>query len=91
MTFRYRGVELPQRYMAQLDNLAKTGTMASPYLMAVLENNLYGAINIAMSQDGAEYDVLPVVIAYCYNELPAGCWGTPQKVSDWGKKFLEAA
>lgn len=89
MTFRYRGVEMPQRYMAQLDNWGKTGTQPSPFLQAVLENNLYGAITIAMSQDGAEFDLLPAVIAYCYNELPTGCWGTQQKVNEWAKKHGE--
>lgn len=60
------------------------------FLRAVLENNLSEAFGRA---DEYNLTTLFHICAYIYNELPASCWGSPEKVETWligGRKVKNA-
>jgi len=50
------------------------------FLTAVLSNDLKEAFGRA---DDENLVTLFEIVKYCYNELPANCWGSPEKVSKW--------
>lgn len=50
------------------------------FLTAVLENNLKEACARADSYNRA---TLFEIVEYCYMNIPAPCWGSPEKVRAW--------
>lgn len=60
--------------------------MVGGFLMAVLENNLKEAFGRA---DSYNIQTLGAIVSYCYNHLPAECWGSPAKVLEWQKDCVE--
>lgn len=50
------------------------------FLRAVLENDLFSAAGRA---DHINRYRLFEICSYIYNELPAGCFGSPEKVKRW--------
>lgn len=50
------------------------------FLRAVLENNLSSAFAHA---DAENMSAMRDIVAFCRNELPSLCWGSPEKVHDW--------
>ena len=59
------------------------------FVTAVLENDLMMAFSRADSENRAH---LFEIVKYCWNEIPAPCWGSPQAVKAWlaGKNDDEA-
>lgn len=68
------------RFKASLDRYSEEHCPTGGFLRAVLENDLWAAIQHA---DPGARENLPHVVAYVYWELPSECWGTPARVSDW--------
>lgn len=56
------------------------GGHVGDFLTAVLENDLTKAVGRA---DGTNEDLLAEHVKFVYNELPADCWGSPEKVEAW--------
>lgn len=52
------------------------------FLTAVLENDLKEAF--ARADHINRYRMFEIV-SYCYNEIPANCWGSKKAVNDWLK------
>jgi len=52
------------------------------FLRAVLSNDLREAIGRA---DHRNLPALPVIVAWLYNEMPMGAWGSPSNVTEWLK------
>ena len=50
------------------------------FLTSVLENDLRGA---CMRADSDSQRCLWDLVGFIYNELPAPCWGSPEKVAKW--------
>ena len=50
------------------------------FLTAVIENDLSGAVGRA---DGDNLRNLPAIVGYFYNETPAACWGSKEKMTAW--------
>ena len=50
------------------------------FLKAVLSNDLKEAV---FQADDENIDLLPQIVKYLYNEVPSGCWGSPEKVRTW--------
>ena len=50
------------------------------FLTAVLEDSLTGALRAA---DDASRRGLDDIMLYLWNEVPADCWGSPEKVAAW--------
>ena len=50
------------------------------FLTAVLENDLKEAFGRA---DDGNIAAMFGIVAYCYNEIPGVCWGSPERVKAW--------
>lgn len=78
--FRFRGHGIPA-YTAQviIDYLCY-GVPPGGALEGVLENDLKKAVSHA-----GDFDMwlLPIYLAFFYNEAPSDSWGTAEKVAAW--------
>lgn len=50
------------------------------FLMAVLSNDLKDAFGRA---DINNREAMFHIVSYLYNDAPANCWGSPEKVAQW--------
>ena len=50
------------------------------FLRAVLENDLRESFQRA---DEDNIESMFDIVQFIYNEIPARCWGSPEKVRDW--------
>ena len=60
--------------------------MPGDFLTAVIENNLAEALGLADEDNKA---VIFDLVSWWYNEAPALCWGSPEKVKAWAKGIIE--
>lgn len=88
IAFTWDGLVMPEHLTASLQRYAEQRIETGRFLRAVLENDLSEAVCRA---DHFNFPLLPVIVRYVYNELPAPCWGSKEKVSDWLKKANEVA
>ena len=56
------------------------GIPTGSFLRAVLENNLREAFGRADEYNSA---CMREIVAWLWNEAPADCWGSPEKVKNW--------
>lgn len=82
-TFEFAGIAMPPALRASLDRYANDRVETGGFLRAILENDLCEAVCRA---DEINFQFLPVIVRYVYNELPAPCWGSKEKVAAWLKK-----
>ena len=78
--FQYRGKAIPERMHGGIRRYLENRIPPGDFLMAVLCNDLKEAYGRA---DDENIELLPVYVAYFYNEAPAKCWGSPEKVRAW--------
>ena len=69
-----------------IDMYAERRMPPGSFVEAVLCNNLKEALGRA--DDDNLRDIYEIV-KYCYWEIPANCWGSPQKVKAWLAKEME--
>jgi len=81
--YRYRKYYIPDYMMNGLELYIDRGVLPGSFLTAVLENDLKEAVSRA---DDTNIDNLPAYMAYLYNEAPAECYGSPERVTEWVKK-----
>ncbi len=62
------------------------GQMPGGFLSAILENNLIEAVGRADSDNQKR---IVEYVKYLYNQAPALCWGSPERVKEWCKSFQE--
>lgn len=82
-SFRYRARGLPfelGELEAMLERYVVDRTHPGDFLMAVLCNDLREAFGRA---DTRNIDRMFNIVQFCYNVLPAGSWGSPEKVQAW--------
>lgn len=84
MTFRFRHFYIPDRMAEGLKAYIEIGRPTGGFLRAVLTNDLAEACVRADDENLAN---IPAYIAYLWNEAPAVCWGSKEKVDAWLKKF----
>lgn len=70
---------MPERTREAIESYVKHGECGD-FLEAVLSNNLTQSVGRADAENLAG---LPAIVAYIYNEIPEGCWGSPEKVTRW--------
>lgn len=70
----------PQSIKNSLNNYIVNRVPTGDFLRAVLENNLRESIGRA---DDNNLPVLHHIVSFLYNECPAACWGSPEKVKKW--------
>lgn len=73
----------PQHLKESLARYVEIKIECGGFLTAILENNLKEAIGRA---DHINIELIPHIVAYCYNSLPSTCWGSPEKVNSWLSK-----
>jgi hypothetical protein len=80
--FRYTFLDytLPPHTQESLDLYAKERMFPGGFLKAVLCNDLSGSVSRA---DSGNLKNLPAIVAYVYNRLPAGCWGSSEDFDNW--------
>lgn len=77
---------IKQRTLNSLKLYADRRVPTGDFLYAVLTNNLREACRTA---DFENLKTLWHIVAWCYNELPATAWGSPEKVMAWLKGIEE--
>jgi len=71
----------PVDYMVPaLRRYVEHGIMPGSFMTAVLEGNLYTA---AFKADADNFAALGQWCRFIYNNLPAGCYGSPSNVANW--------
>ena len=73
---------LPTRTKDAIDRYVNDHRPVGGFLTAVLSNDLAGSFWKADEENRAN---LFHIMAYCWNEIPAPCWGSPEKVKAWLK------
>lgn len=84
-SYEFRGMTIPPIMLDALNGYIEHGYQVGHFLRAVLENDLKGAVDRA---DDVNIKVLPAYVVYLYNEAPAGCWGSKERVQNWIDGFL---
>ena len=72
---------------SDLDRHVKSGGEVTGLTQALLENNLKESFARA---DDFNVQHMHEIVKYLYNEIPAACWGSPEKVEAW-KRRMETA
>lgn len=75
--------EIPELTLDALDRWGKAAIPPGDFTMAVLRNDFMEVIARA---DCRNRQCLPQIAKYIYNELPSGCWGSPNVVKKWKKE-----
>lgn len=75
---------IPAHTKAALDRYVEHKMLPGGFLMAVLSNDLFGAVGRA---DSENLDALPDIVKYVYNQMPSGSWGSKDQIY----KFVETA
>lgn len=71
---------IPQRTLEALRRYVDHHVPTGGFLRAVLENDLSESIGRADPENMA---ALTDIVAYVFWEVPAKCWGSPERVSAW--------
>ncbi len=71
---------IPQNTKEGLDRYVNDRIPTGSFLYAVLTNDLFEATGRA---DNNNKGALFQICQYIYNELPSGCWGSPEIVKEW--------
>lgn len=79
-------LEVRQDVKDSLSRWIDHGLEPGGFLMAVLRNDLKGALSRADSYNRAS---LYQIVQYCYAEIPSACWGSSDKVEQWYLSFRE--
>jgi hypothetical protein len=73
---------LPEHMHGAIARYIERGIPPGSFLEAVLSNDLKGAVGRA---DHINRERIGDYVRFLYNDAPAGCWGSPEAVSDWIK------
>jgi hypothetical protein len=72
--------KIPQRTCEAIDRYVENGTPTGGFLKGVLSNDLTETI---IRADYDNLEALQDILAYCYWEIPAECWGSRERVRRW--------
>jgi hypothetical protein len=78
-----REAELPEHMVRALKRYVSHGDDPGNFLRAVLANDLISACDKA---DSINIKLLPQYARYMYNNMPAGSWGSTERISAWRHK-----
>lgn len=77
---------IPERYnvvcgaISSIMDYVNHGVPPGDFITAVLSNDLKEAFGRADSFNSAN---MKLIVEFCYNYIPAGCWGSPERVKAW--------
>lgn len=72
------------RFKEAIDSYVVYGRPLGGFLNYVLSNNLSDAV---LHADSAALLNLPHIIAYLWNDVPSGAWGSPGVVAAWCERI----
>ena len=75
------------RFKDGIQRWIEYGIPGGGFLDCVLRNDLCGAIGAA---DSSALENIPHIVAYLYNDCPADCWGSPERLKSWRAKLCNA-
>lgn len=78
--FNFDGYRIPEHTQGALERYLTHGLEPGSFLMAVLVNDLFGAVGRADSWNSA---ALADIVKWLYNEAPRGSFGNEELVNDW--------
>jgi hypothetical protein len=76
----YNPARVPEEIIETLTLYKERHIPTGGFLQAVLSNNLVEACARA---DRYNYEVIPHIVGWCWNNLPRGSWGGPAQYRDW--------
>lgn len=74
--------QIPDWVKDSLDRYVNHRIETGSFMRAVLENDLFEAINRG---DKDSLEALPNIVRYIYNNVRSDCYGSPQRVREWLK------
>lgn len=77
---------VPPHTRSSLVNYIERGYPPGGFITAVLSNDLKGAV---LKADHFNKQSLSSIVAWCWNHMPAVCWGSQDQVSEWLSKGPE--
>jgi hypothetical protein len=78
--YEFQEFYIPLRMMDGIKLYVERGIEPGSFLCAVIQNNLSQAVGLA---DPENLKNIPAYVSYLYNECPAPCWGSPEKMEAW--------
>lgn len=84
--YQFQEFYIPDRMMPGIKRYVDQGIKPGDFLTSVIQNNLSQAVVYA---DDENLRNLPAYVAFFYNETPAVCWGSREKMNEWMKQFKE--
>jgi hypothetical protein len=87
MSYTFNQFEIPDGMMGGITRFIEHGIIPGGFLQAVICNDLKEAVGRADLENMAN---LPAFVSYFYNEAPAICWGSKEKMLAWSKRNSKA-
>ena len=72
--------KLPERLQGGVQRYIEDGIQPGDFLTAVIQNNLTETVGKA---DDDMIKIIPQIVGWFYNEAPAICWGSKNKMKNW--------
>jgi len=88
LTFKQRPPEIPPAIKKGIDIYVEKGYLPGGFLTGVLRNDLMLAV---LRADQQSLKALPEIMRYIWNHIPAACWGSEKKMSEWLDKKQDNA
>lgn len=83
---------IPAQIKFAIDYWALDARIPGDFVKSLLENNLHKAV---IGADPESLANLKDIVLYVVNEIPAPCWGSPEKMEKWvikgGQKGMHEA
>lgn len=86
--YSFQEFSISDHMMDAIDRYIQHGIAPGGFLTAVITNDLAEAVGRA---DQHNMRNLPAYVAYFYNEAPADCWGSPDRMRAYMKRKVEEA
>lgn len=74
--------DAPADVLAAINRWVQYRDYPGSFVMRVLCNDLIGAVRAA---DLRSLEALPIILRYLHNEVPMNCYGSEDKVNEWGE------
>jgi len=74
--------DAPVKVLAAINRWVEYRDYPGSFVTRLLCNDLTGTVR---SADEESLAALPILLRYLWNEVPADCWGSEDKVNEWGE------
>lgn len=78
--FSFHGKHIPEGMHQPIKEYLRDRVLNDEFLKAIVCNDLRATLQTA---DNTNLWLLPVYVAYFYNEAPSQAWGSRRKVAEW--------